>query len=95
MKQWIIIVNVYAASKKAGLLWRRAERHMKKHGIAYQCCYTGTDGNACDLARKAAEQGYAKAQKKMARCYREGLGVPVDEEKAKYWEELYEKNPNK
>ena len=60
MKQWIIIVNVYAASKKAGLLWRRAERLMRKRGIAYQCRFTGTDGNACELARKAAEQGYRR-----------------------------------
>ena len=58
MKQWIIIVNVYAASKKAGLLWRRAERLLKKRGIAYQCRFTGTDGNACELARKASEQGF-------------------------------------
>ena len=58
MKQWIIIVNVYAASKKAGLLWRRAERLLKERGIAYQCRFTGTDGNACELARKASEQGF-------------------------------------
>ena len=57
MKHWIIIVNVYAASKKAGLLWRNAERLLKKRGVAYQCLFTGTDGNACELARKAAEQG--------------------------------------
>lgn len=60
MKQWIIIVNVYAASKKAGLLWRRAERLLKKRGIAYQCRFTGTDGNACELARKASEQGFRR-----------------------------------
>ena len=58
MKQWIIIVNVYAASKKAGLLWRRAERLLKKRGIDYQCRFTGSDGNACELARKASEQGF-------------------------------------
>lgn len=58
MKQWIIIVNVYAASKRAGLLWRRAERLLKERGIAYQCRFTGTDGNACELARKASEQGF-------------------------------------
>lgn len=58
MKQWIIIVNVYAASKKAGLLWSRAERLLKERGIAYQCRFTGTDGNACELARKASEQGF-------------------------------------
>ena len=57
MKHWIIIVNVYAASKKAGLLWRNAERLLKKRGIAYQCRFTGIDGNACELARRAAEQG--------------------------------------
>ena len=60
MKQWIIIVNVYAASKKAGLLWRNAERLLRKRGVSYQCRFTGTDGNACELARKAAEQGFRR-----------------------------------
>ena len=57
MEQWIVIVNVYAASKKAGSRWRGAESVLKHYGIDYQCHYTGADGNARDLAFNAASQG--------------------------------------
>ena len=57
MEQWIVIVNVYAASKKAGSLWRGAESVLKQYGVDYQCRYTGADGNAHDLAFNAASQG--------------------------------------
>ena len=29
-ERWIVIVNVYAASKKAGSMWRKAERLLKE-----------------------------------------------------------------
>lgn len=60
MEQWIVIVNVYAASKKAGSLWRGAESVLKQYGVDYQCRYTGADGNAHDLAFNAASQGYRR-----------------------------------
>ena len=56
--KWIIIVNVYAASKRAGSLWRNAESMLMDKGVDYQCRMTGVDGNACELARRAAEDGY-------------------------------------
>lgn len=59
-EQWVIIVNVYAASRKAGSKWRDAEMLLKAKGIDYQCRMTGQDGNACDLARQACEEGYRK-----------------------------------
>lgn len=59
-KQWIIIVNVYAASRKAGAIWRETEVYLREKGIDYQCRMTGKDGNACELARAASEDGFRR-----------------------------------
>lgn len=56
-ESWIVIVNVYAASKKAGSMWRKAERLLKEYGVDYQCRLTGTEGNACQLAYAASAEG--------------------------------------
>ena len=58
--QWIVIVNVYATSRKAGSLWREAEAMLKARGIDYHCRLTGVDGNASDLAHAAAAEGYRR-----------------------------------
>lgn len=58
--KWIVIVNVYAASKKAGALWRGIESQLKARGIDYRCHMTGADGNACELAHSAATEGYRR-----------------------------------
>lgn len=57
---WLIVVNVFAASKKAGELWRRAESLLKYQGIQYECRYTGDSGNACRIASDASAEGYRK-----------------------------------
>ena len=57
---WLIVVNVFAASKKAGELWRRAESLLKQEGISYECRYTGDSGNACRIAEDSAREGYRK-----------------------------------
>lgn len=57
-RPWVIIVNVYAASKKAGALWREAESELKRKGVDYICRMTGKDGNATEIARKASLEGY-------------------------------------
>ena len=57
---WLIVVNVFAASKKAGELWRRAESLLKYQGIQYECRYTGDSGNACRIAADASAEGYRK-----------------------------------
>ena len=56
-ERWIVIVNVYAASKKAGSMWRKAERLLKEYGVDYQCRLTGAEGNACQLAYAASAEG--------------------------------------
>lgn len=57
---WLIVVNVFAASKKAGELWRRAESMLKYKGVSYECRYTGDSGNACRIAQDASREGYRK-----------------------------------
>lgn len=57
---WLIVVNVFAASKKAGELWRRAESMLKYKGISYECRYTGDSGNACRIALDASREGYRR-----------------------------------
>ena len=57
---WLIVVNVFAASKKAGELWRRAESLLKYQGVQYECRYTGDSGNACRIAEDASREGYRK-----------------------------------
>ena len=57
---WLIVVNVFAASKKAGELWRRAESLLKHKEIRYECRYTGDSGNACRIAEDASREGYRK-----------------------------------
>lgn len=59
-EQWIIIVNVYAASKNAGSMWRDAERLLQMEGVDYQCRMTGRDGNAFDIARSVSEEGFRR-----------------------------------
>ena len=59
-ERWIVIVNVYAASKKAGALWSGAESQLKLYGVDYQCRMTGVEGNACELARAAAAEGFRR-----------------------------------
>ena len=57
---WLIVVNVFAASKKAGELWRRAESLLKYQGISYECRYTGDSGNAYRIASDASREGYRR-----------------------------------
>ena len=57
---WLIVVNVFAASKKAGELWRRAESLLKQDDISYECRYTGDSGNACRIAEESSREGYRK-----------------------------------
>lgn len=57
---WFIVVNVFAASRKAGELWRRAESLLKHKEIRYECRYTGDSGNACRIAEDASREGYRK-----------------------------------
>lgn len=57
---WCAVVNVFAASKKAGSLWGKAERMLKDSGVSFDCVKTGEDGNVMSLACASCEKGYRK-----------------------------------
>ena len=56
----LFIVNVFAASKKAGAMWERAVSLLNTTRIAYHKRLTGRNGNAMELAYDACVCGYRK-----------------------------------
>ena len=58
--KWLAIVNVFAASKKAGSVWKMAAACLEGAGVSYKAEFTGGKYNATELSRKAAERGYRK-----------------------------------
>ena len=58
--KWLAIVNVFAASKKAGSVWKRAAACLEDAGVAYKAEFTGGKYNATELSKKAAARGYRK-----------------------------------
>lgn len=59
-ERWLVIVNVFAASQKAGSIWKRSAAYMEAEGIAYEARYTGGEDNATELARKACAEGFRR-----------------------------------
>jgi YegS/Rv2252/BmrU family lipid kinase len=57
---WLVIVNVFAASKQAGSVWKKAAAMLDDAGIAYNAKFTGGQDNAMELSRKAACSGYRR-----------------------------------
>ena len=57
---WLVVVNVFAASRKAGLIWKQAAVMLGKCGVSYKAMYTGGVDNAIALSRKYAALGYRK-----------------------------------
>jgi YegS/Rv2252/BmrU family lipid kinase len=58
--KWLAIVNVFAASNKAGSVWKKAAACLEKAGVVYKAEFTGGKYNAAQLSRQAAERGYRK-----------------------------------
>lgn len=58
--QWLVVVNVFAASKKAGSVWKRAAVMLDEAGVAYKVKFTGGVDNAIAISRKSAARGYRK-----------------------------------
>ena len=58
--KWLAVVNVFAASKKAGSVWKMAAACLEVAGVSYKAEFTGGKYNAAELSRKAAERGYRK-----------------------------------
>lgn len=57
---WLVVVNVFAASKKAGAVWKRAAVMMDDAGLKYKAKFTGGEDNAINISWKAAAKGYRK-----------------------------------
>lgn len=57
---WLAVVNVFAASRKAGSIWKKAAVMLEQSGVPYKAKFTGGTDNASELSRKAALAGYRK-----------------------------------
>lgn len=57
---WLVVVNVFAASKKAGSVWKKAAVMLEDAGVAYKAMFTGSGDNAGTISRKACAMGYRK-----------------------------------
>ncbi len=57
---WYAVVNIFAASKKAGKMWRNAEKRLRMDRIPFTSRRTGSNGNAMNLTCAACEEGYRK-----------------------------------
>ena len=57
---WLAVVNVFAASRKAGSVWKKAAVMLTEAGVAYKAMFTGNGDNAVAISRKASAKGYRK-----------------------------------
>lgn len=57
---WLAVVNVFAASKKAGSVWKKAAEMLAASGVRYKAMFTGGRDNAIAISRKASAKGYRK-----------------------------------
>jgi YegS/Rv2252/BmrU family lipid kinase len=58
--KWIVIVNVFAASRKAGSVWKQAAALLDEASIPYSVQFTGGADNATMLSYKSAVKGYRR-----------------------------------
>ena len=58
--KWMVVVNVFAASKQAGSVWKKAASMLEESSVPYSVQYTGGADNATMLSYKAAASGYRK-----------------------------------
>ncbi len=58
--KWIIVVNVFAASRHAGSVWKKAAALLDSASVSYDVKFTGDPDNAIQLSLKAAQAGYRK-----------------------------------
>lgn len=57
---WLAVVNVFAASRKAGSIWKKAAAMLDEAGVTYKAMFTGNGDNAVMISRKACAKGYRK-----------------------------------
>ena len=57
---WFAVINTYAASGKAGALWKKVESVLKDRGLPFHGTWTGKAGNAAELTFDACMAGYRR-----------------------------------
>lgn len=57
---WFAVINGYAASKKAGVMWKKAEKLLNDKGVRFHGTRTGKAGNAAELTFDACLAGYRR-----------------------------------
>lgn len=57
---WLVVVNVFAASRKAGSVWKKAAVMLEDAGVPYKAMFTGGADNAIAISRKACAAGYRR-----------------------------------
>ena len=57
---WLVVVNVFAASRKAGSIWKKAAVMLEEAGVPFKARFTGGHDNAAAISRKACAEGYRK-----------------------------------
>lgn len=58
--KWLVVVNVFAASKQAGSVWKNAAAMLDAASVPYTAKFTGGPDNAMEISKKAAKSGYRK-----------------------------------
>ena len=89
---WLWVTAVVVASILGVLVWQSTVVKTPEEAYNIGCdYYFGTNGKQTDYSeavewfRKAAEQGYARAQYDLGYCYDNGQGVPQDYSEAVKW----------
>jgi YegS/Rv2252/BmrU family lipid kinase len=57
---WLVVVNVFAASKKAGSVWKKAAAMLEEANVSYKAMFTGGPDNAIAISRKSCARGYRR-----------------------------------
>ena len=57
---WLVVVNVFAASRKAGSVWKKAAAMLEEANVPYKAMFTGGPDNAIAISRKSCARGYRK-----------------------------------
>ena len=55
--KWFVVVNIYAASKKAGEKWEKAKKLLQKKGVAFDYSLSGAAGNVRTITLEACNRG--------------------------------------
>ncbi|MGM9785552.1 MAG: diacylglycerol/lipid kinase family protein [Candidatus Cryptobacteroides sp.] len=58
--RWFVVVNIYAASKKAGEKWEKAKKLIEDGGVDCEYMLTGADGSAGTLTMDGCRRGFRR-----------------------------------